>query len=72
MKGLTVTPPQDSANDFTLRFDVTSTESDSGIPASPASSAVEVAAVADGVVLRADSASGLVANRLGLNIIHQE
>ena len=73
MEGLSVTPPQDSANDFTLHFEVTSTESGSGhTTVTSFNVPVEVAAVADGLILRADSASGLVDQPIRLNIIQQE
>ncbi len=72
MPGLSVIPPQDCADDFTLHFEITNTESGSGsFSVTSFDVPVAVAAVADGVVLRADGASGLVDQPIALNIIHR-
>gem|GEM_PF-712768 len=68
---LKITPPKDSADDFTLTFDVRSTEKQSGhstltsfvVP-------VAVAAVADGMLLSADNAYGRTDQDISLNIHH--
>ena len=68
---LKITPPNDSAEDFTLSFDVRSAEKQSGhstltsfvVP-------VAVAAVADGMILSADNAYGRTDQDISLNIHH--
>jgi len=72
LKGLSITPPADAADDFKLNFEVTSTESGSGhTTATSFTVPVEVTAVADGMTLRADSASGYVDQRIALNLVQQ-
>ena len=69
VNGLKITAPDDSAEDFTLTFEVQSTEKKSGhttltsfvVP-------VTIAAIADGMILKADNAYGYTDEAIALNI----
>nr|CRH08293.1 protein of unknown function [Candidatus Magnetococcus massalia] len=69
VEGLTLTPPEDSNDDFTLDITATTTETSSGLSNSVnVEVPVEVTGVADGVELNAEDATGVEDHLVNLDI----